>query len=405
MIRHCLRLVWNRKRTNLLVTLEIFFSFLVTSAVVVMVSHYAGLYRQPLGFTIDDVWIVRIDTLTRDLNPAADVREATIAQMRLVDAAVRDFPEVLSSARGFSAPYVRSRWIDDFDHGGRRIAYDVNAVTDDYDRVFGVRVTRGRWFGPEDDSTAAVEPVVITERFAADLFGAADPIGKMIPQDVRRDGTHPPDRRVVGVIGEWRRGDFVEATNFAFLRYNPRVPDSVEPLTLLIKTRPGTTAAFEERLAKRLHEVARDWSFEFQRLDELRAENRRETLGPLLAEAIVAAFLLLMVALGLTGVMWQTVTQRTREIGLRRANGAAAGKVSAQILLELTLMASVAVGAGVLVAVQVPLLEIVGGISGTAYVAGLVISAAAIYLLTMACGWYPSRLAARIQPADALRYE
>ena len=38
MIRHCLRLVWNRKRTNLLVTLEIFFSFLVMSAVVVMAS-------------------------------------------------------------------------------------------------------------------------------------------------------------------------------------------------------------------------------------------------------------------------------------------------------------------------------------------------------------------------------
>ena len=43
MIRHCLRLIWNRKRTNFLVTLEIFFSFLVVAAVLVMGSHYLGL--------------------------------------------------------------------------------------------------------------------------------------------------------------------------------------------------------------------------------------------------------------------------------------------------------------------------------------------------------------------------
>jgi putative ABC transport system permease protein len=405
MIRHCLRLVWNRKRTNLLVTLEIFFSFLVVSAVIVLASHYFGLYRQPLGFTGDDVWVVRIDTFTRDLAPSADARESTVAGMRLVDAAVREFPEVIAAARSFTSPYVSSRWIDDFERDGRRLSYDVNSATDDFDVVFRVHVVRGRWFGPEDDSAAAIEPVVVNQRFASALFGPADPIGRVIPQDVRRDGTRPADRRIVGVIEDWRRGDFEPAENYAFIRHRPAAPDSEVPQTLVIRTRPGTTAVFEERLARRLHEVARGWSFEFQRLDELRSESRMQTIGPLAAGSVVAAFLLLMVALGLTGVMWQTVTQRTREIGLRRANGAAAGTVSRQILLELTLMSSVAVGVGVLVAVQVPLLEIVGGIDRTAYATGLVISAAAIYLLTMACGWYPSRLAARVQPAEALRYE
>jgi len=407
MIRHCLRLVWNRKRTNLLVTLEIFFSFLVVAAVVVTASHYVGLYRQPLGFTIDDVWIVRIDTNTGDLEPTPALNAATIEQMRLLDAAVREFPEVIAAARGFAAPYVDSQWINEVEHSGRHIPYNVNMVTDDYHRVFGLRVTRGRWFSAEDDAAATIEPTVINERFAAEVFGTDNAIGKVIPQDARRDGTRPPERRVVGVIEEFRQlGDFTTPGNYAFLRHRPSAaPDGQVPTAMLIKVRPGTTTAFEERLARRFHDVARGWSFEFQRLDELRAASHRDTLGPLVAEGVIAAFLLLMVALGLTGVMWQTVTQRTREIGLRRANGAAARRVKTQILLELTLMASVAIGLGVLVVVQVPLLEIVGGIPGRAYVTGLVISAAAIYLLTMACGWYPSRMAARIPPAEALRYE
>jgi putative ABC transport system permease protein len=206
-------------------------------------------------------------------------------------------------------------------------------------------------------------------------------------------------------VDEFRRGDFEPAGNYAFLRHRPSAPDGDVPQTMLVKVRHGTTAVFEERLARRLHDVAPGWSFEFHRLDEMRAESRAATLGPLAAAGVVAAFLLLMVALGLTGVMWQTITQRTREIGLRRAHGASAGAVGAQILIELTLLASVAIGFGILVVVQLPLLEVVGGVTGTAYVTGLVISAAAIYLLTMACGWYPSRLAARIQPAEALRYE
>ena len=70
-------------------------------------------------------------------------------------------------------------------------------------------------------------------------------------------------------------------------------------------------------------------------------------LGPLIAAGVIAGFLLLMVAMGLTGVLWQTVTQRTREIGLRRAKGATAGDIRTQILGELVVMTSIAVLAGV----------------------------------------------------------
>ena len=68
---------------------------------------------------------------------------------------------------------------------------------------------------------------------------------------------------------------------------------------------------------------------------------------------------MLMVALGLLGVLWQNVTQRTREIGLRRAKGAAKVDVQRQILGEIGVMTTLALLAGVLVVVQFPLLDII----------------------------------------------
>ena len=72
----------------------------------------------------------------------------------------------------------------------------------------------------------------------------------------------------------------------------------------------------------------------------------------------MAGFLLLMVALGLTGVVWQNVTQRIREIGLRRAKGARIENIHRQILGELVVMTSLALLVGVLLVAQVPLLPL-----------------------------------------------
>src|SRR5262249_20592314 len=131
------------------------------------------------------------------------------------------------------------------------------------------------------------------------------------------------------------------------------------PRNVLIKVRPGTTAALQERLIKRMQAAAPDWSFEVTPLADMRSSAIQFALVPLAAVGLVAAFLMLMVALGLLGVLWQSVTQRTREIGLRRAKGAARANVRRQILGEIAVMATLALLAGVLVAIQFPLLDII----------------------------------------------
>ena len=69
---------------------------------------------------------------------------------------------------------------------------------------------------------------------------------------------------------------------------------------------------------------------------------RNNYLTPLAIMGMVAGFLLLMVALGLSGVLWQNVTQRIRELGLRRAKGADRARIKRQIFMEIALMTGIA---------------------------------------------------------------
>jgi len=169
--------------------------------------------------------------------------------------------------------------------------------------------------------------------------------------------------------------------------------------------RPGTTARFEEPLTRHLQAVAREWSFDVKPMSEARASMIAFAAAPVAAISLVAGFLILMVAMGLTGVLWQNVTQRMREIGLRRAKGAERRQVQRQILGELVVMTSMAVTVAAVLVAQLPVVSPFYWVGTHVYITGFVIAAATVYLLTLLCGWYPSRLATRIEPAEALRYE
>lgn len=409
MIRHYLKLIWNRKRSNVLIMLEIFLSFLVVFGVTTIGLRYADAYRRPLGFSRENVWAAAVDIRTLNQSDfGSAVPEDVLVTYRQMLAAARELPEVVAVAATTATPYDHSHWVSGSDFSGWRLRYALSYVTDDYARVMGLELTRGRWFDSRDDGAAWV-PVVINESLAGEIFGAKNPIGNAVPQEKRRDGALEREMRVVGVVRTYRQDGEMpaeEATdNYLFRRYLPDNGLDRPPQSLVLKLAPGTPITFEEKLVKRLQAAAKDWSFEVQTLDQRRDAWIEEMMTPLLAAGIIAGFLILMVGMGLTGVLWQTVTQRTREVGLRRAKGATIRDIRVQILGELLVMTSVAVLAGAAVVVQFPLLKLINFVPGAVYAASLVVSAACIYLLTVACAWYPSRLATRIQPAEALHYE
>ena len=405
MIRHLFTLIWNRKRTNVLMMTEIFVSFLVLFAVVALGVYMLDNWRRPIGFSIDRVWNVGVDMKQQSDDYFDASQQESVRQLFF---ALGEFPEIERVAGTMLAPYQfgssnsSQRWRN------RDIEFGVAEVTDEFKDVLGLKLVQGRWFGPEDDGQS-YDAVVINETMSRDLFGTESAVGQNIGADEPRPGaTSVRPSRIVGVVDAYREdGEFDGTRNYVIFRKPLRGDDrkSRPPRNLLIKVRAGTPAAFEERLIKRLQAAAPDWSFEVTRLTQMRDDSIRFAVAPLVAVGLVAAFLMLMVALGLFGVLWQAVTQRTRELGLRRAKGASKVNVRRQILGEIGVMTSLVLGVGLLVVVQFPLLNIIYFVDLRVYLIAFILSAATIVGVTLLCGWYPSHVATRIEPAEALRYE
>jgi putative ABC transport system permease protein len=284
------------------------------------------------------------------------------------------------------------------------MSVEIDEVTDGFADAVELELVAGRWFEPADDALDWM-PVVLDVEAARGLFGSEIEPGEAVGRWLRQDPDRPR-RRVVGVVSDFRQhGELSRPQPYMFERVKMGDAWHLPPRNLVLRMAPGTTGDYEEKVIDRLQAVAPEWTFAVRPLEVLRGTNLRLRLIPMTVVAVVAAFLMVMVALGLMGVLWQNVVQRTREIGLRRANGATRANVHRQILAELLLVTTMAVGLGTLLVVQLPILELFESLRPRVFVAGLLTSLGVIYLLAALCALYPSWMAGRVQPAEALRWE
>ena len=396
MIRHLLKLVWNRKRANALIVAEMFVSFLVMFAVLTGAVSIAGGWNKPIGFDWHDVWDVSMEFDIEGGRKASPELHASV--MRMLDE-VQGFPQVSAAAVSNTPPYAFSTTEGVRQINGKDVTMIIDDVTGGFADVMRVKVVRGRWFNEEDEVSQDI-PVVVDTNFVKAAYGAVDPIGQRLEED------ETTFLRIVGVIEPFRKdGETSAPMNMMFRHVAKNASHGRLGSHILVRLHPGTNPQFEEELSGRLRQVAPDVSFNVRHMDKMRMNNLRARLSPLVAGGVIGLFLIGMVALGLTGVLWQNVTRRTREIGLRRAMGASGTRVHRQILAEVALLATVALLIGSIIVWQLPVLGAFSVVSPSAFTAGFLGALATIYALTLLCGLYPSWLASRLQPADALRYE
>lgn len=399
MIKHLLKLLWNRKRASALMVVEIVMSFVVLTAVIGGLAHFTINWQRPLGFDATDVWTLDIGIPRDEATSNATTIERFATLLREVEA----MPGVRSAAGVDMPPYSLGNNTRSYGEEGKDYRYFyVNRVTDRFAETMKLELSAGRWFGPEDNGID-MTPVVLNEEAARLYFPKGDAIGSILNPNQRDNERR---LRVVGLTPAFRKGGELQSPQpYYFERANLGEPSTRALESIVIRTLPGADSKFEVDLLERLRRVAPEWTFEIRPIAVARRGALRLQFAPLIAAAVIGMSMILLVALGLTGVMWQNVTRRTKEIGLRRALGASSSNVQRQILSETLIVAVFGLIGGLLVVLQAPLSGMLPDIRPEVVTAGIGGSSVMILLIVSVCALYPSRLASSVEPAEALHYE
>ena len=293
---------------------------------------------------------------------------------------------------------------------GNSATVNVNGVSSYYDDIQDLELLLGR-FIKETDVDNHTYVTVINEGLASELVGYSDCIG----EEITINGTK---FTVVGVIKDDDNSltrQFSRDSLVAYIPYTSlvRMSDSttLEITSFYVSapensTTEATEAAMEQLLLKRFEED--EDAFSISSTDAL--EDAMSTVTSALAVLLggIAAISLIIGGIGIMNIMLVTVTERTREIGIRKAIGAKKRVILQQFLLEAVIlcMMGCAVGIGMSWAILRVIGIVVSSLSITFKMNGTVILVAVgfCFLIGIIFGLYPANKAAKMKPIDALHY-
>lgn len=313
--------------------------------------------------------------------------------------AARSIPHVITVAGTREHPMTMT--VDGVDR-----AVNLVGVTDGYQAIRRLLIVRGRYFDAADMEMRS-KVCLITTELAERIFGQENPIGRSI-----RMG-----ELTFTVIGVFR--ERVETFGLSDIQKNSvlipftlmKYYTGTEYVSLLdVQADSEETVPSVERqlglLLRSRHPLEAEYNV--QTLTAILGVARKISLGLTVVLIIIAAIALVISGVGIMNIMLVTVTERTREIGIRKAIGAAHREILYQFLVESFFISGGGAVIGILIGIAVPVIAqsfLPGNLRVPVSPLSVVIAFVVSCSTGLFFGYLPANQAASLQPVESLRYE
>ncbi len=405
---------------DVLVAGEIAMALVLLTGGALMIRSVRNLNQINPGFDAHNVLTFQVGLSEAGKSPAT---AATAAAIRLTWPRILDrithIPGVESAAVASNLPMEGDNvsmpvWVS-----GRpapRSPHDVPQAmtytpTPDYLRVMRIPLLRGRFF-TEHANAASLPVVVIDDALARSMFPGEDPLGKRLLPGGPDAGF---SALIVGVAGHVKHAglddDLTSKSRAQMYFPFAQTPDSFLSITgssatVIVRTRSSPFSLINQ-LRSAVFSDDRDRTISnFETMGQFIDATMTQRRFTMLLLTVFAAVALLLAAVGVYGVVSYTVSQRTREIGIRMALGARRNDVLKLIVGRGAVLAITGVAAGLALALLVTraMSSLLFGVAPTDPLA-LGTVAIVLMLVALTANCLPARRASRVDPVIALRYE
>ena len=295
-------------------------------------------------------------------------------------------------------------------HDANYNSVTVYGTTPSYYQIQGLQLSMGRWLKSSDQNSATYV-CVLNQAAAEELIGYTDCVGETITLS-------GVQFTVVGVLEENEDSLTSMLTSGMLMAYIPyssliRLTDSVssDVTTFYLSAAEGSTVdaaadAMDKILMERFDEDEDAFDVDASNMLEEAMNSVTSTLSILLGG--IAGISLVVGGIGIMNIMMVTVTERTREIGIRKAIGASRGNILTQFLMEAVVLCMMGCALGIFLSWAilqvVSTVTVSAGLTFSLNMGVVALAVAFCFLIGVVFGLYPANKAAKMKPIDALHY-